>query len=129
MGPPVRAAQDETPAFEYFLYNSAGRLVKWRLSIHEVQRILLQQSQDIGLESLGWLIERPGGPGPATPPPDLLTTLVTAQPPAVPAASHQLLGLVHKVKDIVAAAAAANTPVFVTSNPTPTRPSAEKVMN
>ena len=43
-GPP----EDKTPKFEFYLYNDAGRIIKQYLSIHEIQQILLQQSQNLG---------------------------------------------------------------------------------
>ena len=46
------------PKFEFYLYNDAGRIIKQRLSIHEIQQILLQQSQSIGLKHLGWILGR-----------------------------------------------------------------------
>ena len=39
---------DQTPRFEFYLYNDAGRIIKQYLSIHEIQQILLQQSQNLG---------------------------------------------------------------------------------
>ena len=39
---------DKTPKFEFYLYNDAGRIIKQYLSIHEIQQILLQQSQTLG---------------------------------------------------------------------------------
>ena len=39
---------DETAKFEFYLYNDAGTIVKQYLSIHEIQQILLQQSQSLG---------------------------------------------------------------------------------
>ena len=69
-GPP----EDKTPKFEFYLYNDAGRIIKQYLSIHEIQQILLQQSQNLGrslsnllsihqiffsgLQQLAWLIGR-----------------------------------------------------------------------
>merc|ERR1739844_69127 len=50
--------QSMQPKFEFYLYNDAGRIIKQRLSIHEIQQILLQQSQNLGLKQLGWLIGR-----------------------------------------------------------------------
>ena len=46
-GPP----EDKTPKFEFYLYNDAGRIIKQYLSIHEIQQILLQQSQNLGDKS------------------------------------------------------------------------------
>ena len=46
---PVPKRPDKTPRFEFYLYNDAGRIIKRYLTIHEIQQILLQQSQ-----SLGW---------------------------------------------------------------------------
>ena len=40
--------KDKTPKFEFYLYNDAGRIIKQYLSIHEIQQILLQQSQNLG---------------------------------------------------------------------------------
>ena len=40
--------RDETPKFEFYLYNDAGTIIKQHLSIHEIQQILLQQSQSLG---------------------------------------------------------------------------------
>ena len=40
--------KDKTPRFEFYLYNDAGRIIKQYLSIHEIQQILLQQSQNLG---------------------------------------------------------------------------------
>lgn len=40
--------KDETPKFEFYLYNDSGRIIKQYLSIHEIQQILLQQSQTLG---------------------------------------------------------------------------------
>ena len=40
--------EDKTPKFEFYLYNDAGRIIKQYLSIHEIQQILLQQSQNLG---------------------------------------------------------------------------------
>ena len=39
---------DQTPKFEFYLYNDAGTIIKQYLSIHEIQQILLQQSQTLG---------------------------------------------------------------------------------
>ena len=39
---------DKTPRFEFYLYNDAGRIIKQYLTIHEIQQILLQQSQNLG---------------------------------------------------------------------------------
>ena len=66
--------RDKTPMFEFYLYNDAGRIIRQYLSIHEIQQILLQQSQNfgntsikeyntksfsfLGLKQLGWLIGR-----------------------------------------------------------------------
>ena len=67
--------EDKTPKFEFYLYNDAGRIIKQYLSIHEIQQILLQQSQNLGenyslaiqqkkpqfcsgLQQLAWLIGR-----------------------------------------------------------------------
>ena len=52
------APQDKTPKFEFYLYNDAGRIIKQYLSIHEIQQILLQQSHDLGLRQMAWLIGR-----------------------------------------------------------------------
>ena len=41
--------KDKTPKFEFYLYNDAGRIIKQYLSIHEIQQILLQQSQNLGI--------------------------------------------------------------------------------
>ena len=46
-GPP----EDKTPKFEFYLYNDAGRIIKQYLSIHEIQQILLQQSQNLGKDN------------------------------------------------------------------------------
>ena len=40
--------RDETPKFEFYLYNDAGTIIRQHLSIHEIQQILLQQSQSLG---------------------------------------------------------------------------------
>ena len=50
-----QAPQDKTPKFEFYLYNDAGRIIKQHLSIHEIQQILLQQSQELGDTDLGYL--------------------------------------------------------------------------
>merc|ERR1711874_277427 len=55
---PVKKRPDKTPRFEFYLYNDAGRIIKQYLTIHEIQQILLQQSQSLGLKQLGWLIGR-----------------------------------------------------------------------
>ena len=47
-GPP----EDKTPKFEFYLYNDAGRIIKQYLSIHEIQQILLQQSQNLGEQNI-----------------------------------------------------------------------------
>ena len=47
--PVVSKRPDKTPRFEFYLYNDSGRIIKQYLTIHEIQQILLQQSQ-----SLGW---------------------------------------------------------------------------
>ena len=44
--------KDKTPKFEFYLYNDAGRIIKQYLSIHEIQQILLQQSQNLGKRKL-----------------------------------------------------------------------------
>ena len=43
--------EDKTPKFEFYLYNDAGRIIKQYLSIHEIQQILLQQSQNLGKDN------------------------------------------------------------------------------
>ena len=48
---PVPKRPDKTPRFEFYLYNDEGRIIKQYLTIHEIQQILLQQSQ-----SLGWFL-------------------------------------------------------------------------
>merc|ERR1711868_330578 len=55
---PVPKKPDKTPRFEFYLYNDSGRIIKQYLTIHEIQQILLQQSQNLGLKQLGWLIGR-----------------------------------------------------------------------
>ena len=45
---PVPKKSDKTPRFEFYLYNDAGRIIKQYLTIHEIQQILLQQSQNLG---------------------------------------------------------------------------------
>merc|ERR1712227_734201 len=55
---PVPKKPDKTPRFEFYLYNDSGRIIKQYLTIHEIQQILLQQSQSLGLKQLGWLIGR-----------------------------------------------------------------------
>ena len=45
---PVKKRPDKTPRFEFYLYNDAGRIIKQYLTIHEIQQILLQQSQSLG---------------------------------------------------------------------------------
>ena len=44
--------RDETPMFEFYLYNDAGTIIRQHLSIHEIQQILLQQSQSLGEKKL-----------------------------------------------------------------------------
>ena len=46
--PAVAKKPDKTPRFEFYLYNDAGRIIKQYLTIHEIQQILLQQSQSLG---------------------------------------------------------------------------------
>ena len=46
---PVAKRPDKTPRFEFYLYNDAGRIIKQYLTIHEIQQILLQQSQNLGM--------------------------------------------------------------------------------
>ena len=46
--PPTPKKPDKTPRFEFYLYNDAGRIIKQYLTIHEIQQILLQQSQNLG---------------------------------------------------------------------------------
>ena len=46
---PVPKKPDKTPRFEFYLYNDAGRIIKQYLTIHEIQQILLQQSQNLGI--------------------------------------------------------------------------------
>ena len=53
-GPP----EDKTPKFEFYLYNDAGRIIKQYLSIHEIQQILLQQSQNLGEKKIFCLLSR-----------------------------------------------------------------------
>ena len=50
--------KDKTPKFEFYLYNDAGRIIKQYLSIHEIQQILLQQSQNLGENCLAYKIFR-----------------------------------------------------------------------
>ena len=45
---PVPKRPDKTPRFEFYLYNDEGRIIKQYLTIHEIQQILLQQSQNLG---------------------------------------------------------------------------------
>ena len=45
--------KDKTPRFEFYLYNDTGRIIKQYLSIHEIQQILLQQSQNLGEQISG----------------------------------------------------------------------------
>ena len=46
--PAVPKKPDKTPRFEFYLYNDVGRIIKQYLTIHEIQQILLQQSQSLG---------------------------------------------------------------------------------
>ena len=49
---PAPKKPDKTPRFEFYLYNDAGRIIKQYLTIHEIQQILLQQSQNLGKNRL-----------------------------------------------------------------------------
>ena len=48
---PVPKKPDKTPRFEFYLYNDSGRIIKQYLTIHEIQQILLQQSQNLGKQT------------------------------------------------------------------------------
>ena len=54
---PVPKKPDKTPRFEFYLYNDSGRIIKQYLTIHEIQQILLQQSQNLGKQTY-FLIHR-----------------------------------------------------------------------
>merc|ERR1719295_2433839 len=106
-GPP----EDKTPKFEFYLYNDAGRIIKQYLSIHEIQQILLQQSQNLGLQQLAWLIGRNETNWRPTEQPrrTLPTTPTTPKTPLTMATNSignnsQVLGVLGKIQGIVASA-------------------------
>ena len=106
--PAVSRRPDKTPRFEFYLYNDAGRIIKQYLTIHEIQQILLQQSQSLGLKQLGWLIGRnetdwTAASGSKKGSSSRLSTTTTSAP-VTTADKKQVLGVIDMVQGIIASA-------------------------
>merc|ERR1719394_871315 len=96
---PVPKKPDKTPRFEFYLYNDSGRIIKQYLTIHEIQQILLQQSQNLGLKQLGWLIGRNETDWTSS-----SSKKSTRRPPFGTTNKSQVLGVIDMIQGIVASA-------------------------
>jgi len=50
-----RLATPSDPQFKFYLYDNDGQLVQENLSLHDIQYLLLVQTQS-GLKNLGWIL-------------------------------------------------------------------------
>ncbi len=50
-----RLATPSDPQFKFYLYDDNGQLVQENLSLHDIQYLLLVQTQS-GLRNLGWIL-------------------------------------------------------------------------
>ena len=94
---------NRVPKFEFYIYNDAGAMVKQYLTFQEIQHLLLQQSVNLGLAQLGYLLGRNKTSFTST----TTTTQSTTQhlPLPLPTNSHQdtseVWEVIDKIQDLI----------------------------
>uniref|UniRef100_A0A0K2T0S3 Serpin domain-containing protein n=1 Tax=Lepeophtheirus salmonis TaxID=72036 RepID=A0A0K2T0S3_LEPSM len=106
------------PKFYFYLYDDKGDLVREKLSIHDIQSILLQETQIQGLKTRGWLIGNKDQKSNGSTSPSPVTTSTTKKPvyPSRNATKKDVADVLNKIQNIIENAKSHNSNEIVISN-------------